>query len=81
MNLKVKAKLDPKFEPLSVVVREMKEATKENGQDIIVAVERNKGYGHARGIAVSGGAVFCVMLLLPEFQKTICIIVIVWSSV
>ena len=43
MNLKVKAKLDPKFQPLSVVVREMKEATKENGQDIIVAVERNKG--------------------------------------
>ena len=43
MNLKVKAKLDPNFEPLAVVVREMKEATKENGQDIIVAVERNKG--------------------------------------
>ena len=43
MNLKVKAKLDPKFEPLSVVVREMREATKENGQDVIVAVERNKG--------------------------------------
>ena len=43
MNLKVSAKLDPKFEPLSVVVREMREATKENGQDVIVAVERNKG--------------------------------------
>ena len=43
MNLKVKAKLDPKFEPLSVVVREMREATKENGQDVIVAIERNKG--------------------------------------
>ena len=43
MNLKVKAKLDPKFQPLSVVVREMREATKENGQDVIVAVERNKG--------------------------------------
>ena len=43
MNLKVQAKLDPKFEPLSVVVREMREATKENGQDVIVAVERNKG--------------------------------------
>ena len=43
MNLKVKAKLDPNFQPLSVVVREMKEATEENGQDIIVAVERNKG--------------------------------------
>ncbi len=43
MNLKVKAKLDPEFEPLSVVVREMREATKENGQDVIVAIERNKG--------------------------------------
>lgn len=43
MNLKVKAKLDPKFEPLSVVVREMREATKENGQDVVVAIERNKG--------------------------------------
>ena len=43
MNLKVKAKLDPNFEPLSVVVREMREATKENGQDVIVAIERNKG--------------------------------------
>ena len=43
MNLKVKAKLDPKFQPLAVVVREMREATKENGQDVIVAVERNKG--------------------------------------
>ncbi len=43
MNLKVKAKLDPNFEPLSVVVREMKEATKENGQDVIVAIERNRG--------------------------------------
>ncbi len=43
MNLKVKAKLDPNFEPLSVVVREMREATKENGQDVIIAIERNKG--------------------------------------
>ena len=43
MNLKVKAKLDPNFQPLSVVVREMREATKENGQDIIIAIERNKG--------------------------------------
>ncbi len=44
MKLKVNAKLDPKFQPLSLVVREMREATKENGQDIIIAVERNKGY-------------------------------------
>ena len=44
MNLKVNAKLDPQFRPLSVVCREMREATKENGQDIVIAVERNKGY-------------------------------------
>lgn len=44
MNLKVKAKLDPQFQPLSVVCREMREATKEVGQDIVIAVERNKGY-------------------------------------
>ena len=44
MNLKVKAKLDPKFAPLSVVCRDMREATKENGQDLIIAVERNNGY-------------------------------------
>ncbi len=44
MNLKVQAKLDPQFQPLSIVCREMREATKENGQDIIIAVERNKGY-------------------------------------
>ena len=43
MKLKVSAKLDPKFQPLSVVVREMREATKENGQDVVVAIERNKG--------------------------------------
>ena len=44
MNLKVKAKLDPQFAPLSVVCREMREATKENGQDLVIGVERNKGY-------------------------------------
>ena len=44
MNLKVKAKLDPNFQPLALVIREMREATKENGQDIIIAIERNKGY-------------------------------------
>ena len=31
MNLKVNAKLDPKFAPMSVVCRDMREATKENG--------------------------------------------------
>lgn len=44
MNLKVKAKLDPQFSPLSIVCREMRENTKDNGQDIVVAVVRNKGY-------------------------------------
>ena len=44
MNLKVKAKLDPQFAPLSIVCREMREATKENGQDLVIGVERNKGY-------------------------------------
>lgn len=44
MNLKVKAKLDPKFQPLSVVCRDMREATKENGQDLVIGIERNKGY-------------------------------------
>lgn len=44
MKLKVNAKLDPQFMPLSLVCREMRENTKENGQDLIIAVERNKGY-------------------------------------
>ncbi len=44
MNLKVKAKLDPGFEPLSVVCREMREQTAEDGQDIVIAAVRNKGY-------------------------------------
>ena len=44
MKLKVNAKLDPQFEPLSLVCREMREATKEAGQDLIIAIERNKGY-------------------------------------
>ncbi len=44
MKLKVQAKLDPKFAPLSVVCREMREATREGGQDIVIGIERNKGY-------------------------------------
>ncbi len=44
MNLKVKAKLDPQFAPLSIVCRDMREATKEDGQDIVIGIERNKGY-------------------------------------
>ncbi len=44
MNLKVNAKLDPQFAPLSVLCREMREATAENGQDLVIAIERNNGY-------------------------------------
>ena len=44
MKLKVNAKLDSNFQPLSLVVREMRESTKESGQDIVIAIERNKGY-------------------------------------
>ena len=44
MNLKVHAILDPQFAPLSVVCREMREATRENGQDLVIAIERNNGY-------------------------------------
>ncbi len=44
MKLKVNAKLDPKFQPLSIICRDMREATKEDGQDIVIAIERNKGY-------------------------------------
>ncbi len=44
MNLKVNAKLDPQFQPLSIICRDMREATKDNGQDIVIGIERNKGY-------------------------------------
>ena len=44
MNLKVNAKLDPGFQPLSLVCREMREATANDGQDLVIAIERNKGY-------------------------------------
>ncbi len=44
MKLKVSAKLDPQFAPLSVVCRDMREATKTEGRDIIIGVERNNGY-------------------------------------
>ncbi len=44
MKPKVTAKLDPQFTPLALVCRQMREATREEGQDIIIAIERNKGY-------------------------------------
>ena len=43
MELKIKAVLDPQFAPMSLKVREMRELTKENGQEIVIGVERNKG--------------------------------------
>ena len=43
MKLKIPAKLDAGFEPMSIVCREMREGAVD-GQDIVVAVERNKGY-------------------------------------
>lgn len=44
MKLKINAKLDPGFMPMSLVCREMRAATAEEGQDLIIAIERNKGY-------------------------------------
>ena len=44
MKLKVKAKLDPGFMPMSLVCREMRQATAEKGQELVIAIERNKGY-------------------------------------
>ncbi len=44
MNLKINAKLDKGFMPMSIVCREMRENTAKDGQDLFVAVERNQGY-------------------------------------
>ena len=44
MKLKHQARLDPDFAPMALVCREMREATKEDGQEIVVAAERNQGY-------------------------------------
>ena len=44
MKLKIGAKLDSGFMPMARVCREMRENTRDNGQDIVVAVERNQGY-------------------------------------
>lgn len=44
MKLKVDAKLDKQFMPLSLVVRDMREATKENGRDLVIGIERNKDF-------------------------------------
>ena len=39
-----KTRLDKEFVPMALVCREMRENTVVNGQDLIVAVERNQGY-------------------------------------
>ena len=44
MKLKVNAKLDSGFAPMALVCKSMREGAAEDGQDIAVAVERNKGY-------------------------------------
>jgi len=44
MKLKVNAKLDPQFMPLALICREMREATANDRQDIVIGIERNKGY-------------------------------------
>ena len=44
MKLKIDAKLDKGFMPMALVCREMRENTANDGQDLIVAVERNQGY-------------------------------------
>ena len=46
MKLKVNAKLDGGFMPMALVCREMRENTRDNGQDIALAVERNQGYSY-----------------------------------
>lgn len=44
MKPKVPAVLDPKFIPLSLVCREMRERTKDNGQKLVIGCQRNKGH-------------------------------------
>ncbi len=44
MKLKVTAKLDPAFMPLSLICKEMRKATENGGQEIVIGIERNKGY-------------------------------------
>ena len=45
MKLKVLSELDTQFQPLALVVREFRKKTKgSKGQDLVIAIERNKGY-------------------------------------
>ena len=44
MKLKVLSELDTQFQPLALVVREFRKNTKgRKGQDLVIAIERNKG--------------------------------------
>ncbi len=44
MKLKVESVLDKQFTPMALVAREFRENTKEDGQDIVIGIERNNGY-------------------------------------
>ena len=44
MKLKVQAKLDAGFAPMALVCKEMREGTANDGQEIVIAAERNNGY-------------------------------------
>ena len=44
MKPKFVTKLDKNFQPMALLCRYFKEQTKDDGQDIIIAIERNKGY-------------------------------------
>lgn len=45
MNLKLKAKLDPGFQPMALVYKDFVErATKANGEKLVIGIERNNGY-------------------------------------
>ncbi len=59
MKLKVQAKLDPQFQPLALLCRQMRENTKENGQDAVIAVERNRGYTTTYRIRIYPDGIGC----------------------
>ncbi|MBO5315727.1 MAG: ROK family protein [Clostridia bacterium] len=44
MKLKVQAKLDPGFAPMALKCKEMREGAANDGQEIVIGTERNKGY-------------------------------------
>ena len=44
MKPKFSAKLDLQFMPLSLACKQMRVNTKEAGQDLVIAITRNKGF-------------------------------------